>query len=278
MNREKAVYDVLRYFHFFHHGLTVEEVRAFCAVPSTPLEIKTELRTMVTQGEAYESEGYYAIDTTSIHLRRKYRAKNRRMLAIARIMGWIMMRFPFVRGVYVSGSLSKGGVQNSSDDIDYFIVTQPNRVWTSKFLLTLFKKIVLLNSKKYFCINFFRDAEHLAFNKQNIYVATEIATLIPLQNKALLHALWDQNKWIYNYFPNLHQPVKTYAPKPNKSPFERLWELIWGDRLEHWAHTKYKGHFAQKSAVDPNHHMEKSRNSAAYFPDSMENQVLSYYN
>lgn len=278
MSLSKAVYDVLRYFHFFQHGLSSEEVRDFCSVPASLEEVERELQAQVASGRAHRADKYYAIAPESNLQRTQNLGRNRRMLRIAQWMGWMMMRFPFIRGVYVSGSLAKSGVSGAADDIDYFIVTASNRVWTAKFLLTLFKKLFLFNSKKYFCINFFRDENHLDFHKKNIYVATEIITLIPLQNRRLLHELWGQNPWIFEFFPNRERvEVSRKLRQTAKSLPERIWDLLWGNRFESWAHAQYSRHFEQKNTENPNRYVEKSRNSAAYFPNSMEGQVLGYY-
>ena len=88
--------------------------------------------------------------------------------------------FPFVRGVFLSGSISKG-FMSESDDIDYFIITAPGRLWLTRTLLILFKKIFLFNSFRNFCLNYFIDSENLYIPEHNRYTATEIVFLIRRQ-------------------------------------------------------------------------------------------------
>ena len=90
-------------------------------------------------------------------------------------------RFPFVRAVFLSGELSKN-ISSDDGDIDFMIVTEKNRLWICRTLLTFFKKIFLFNQKKYLCINYFVDEEHLHLPKKNIFTATEIAHVKPLFN------------------------------------------------------------------------------------------------
>ena len=101
----------------------------------------------------------------------------------------------------VSGSLSKGHADPTSD-IDFFIVTKPGRLWIARTLLVMYKRIWLLNSHKYFCVNYFVDSEHLDINEQNIYTAIELATLIPLYGHRCYLALIEKNDWIRTYCPN----------------------------------------------------------------------------
>jgi hypothetical protein len=116
--------------------------------------------------------------------------------------------FPFVRGICLSGSISKGFMDKDAD-IDYFIVTAPGRLWITRTLLILFKKIFLLNSKKYFCMNYFVDSEHLQIPDRNIFIAKELYSLIPTYNKEMHHRMLLENGWARDYLPNY-----TYTPNP----------------------------------------------------------------
>jgi hypothetical protein len=96
----------------------------------------------------------------------------------------LIYQFPFVRGVYISGSLSKDWADPTTD-VDYFIITSPQRLWICRTLLILFKKSVLLNSRKYFCLNYFIDSSSLEIEEKNVFTATEISFLKPMVNDIL---------------------------------------------------------------------------------------------
>ena len=72
--------------------------------------------------------------------RRKLGAiKAAKILKKAKHISNFISQFPFVEAVSLSGSISKGYF-GKGDDIDYFIITSPNRVWLTRTLLILFKK------------------------------------------------------------------------------------------------------------------------------------------
>ena len=119
----------------------------------------------------------------------------------------LICSFPFVENVCISGSLSKG-ILTADGDIDYFIICQPNRLWLCRTLLILYKKIFLLNSKKYFCVNYFIDTDTFVIPDKNIYTATEIATLIPINNISLFNRFVNENLWVYKQFPNINENIK----------------------------------------------------------------------
>ncbi len=113
---------------------------------------------------------------------------------------FIYKHFPFVEGVAISGSLSKGYFDSNSD-ADFFIITSPNKLWTCKMILILFKKVFLLNSKKFFCINYLITSDNLEIPEKNRFTATEIATLLPIYGQ-VFNDFFTQNNWYKNYLPN----------------------------------------------------------------------------
>ena len=90
------------------------------------------------------------VDNIETRIKREERAM--KMWKITRYVVHVIKRFPFVRSIMVTGSLSKNCCTKDSD-LDFMVITKKDRLWISKTLLMLFKKIFLLNSYKYFCIN-----------------------------------------------------------------------------------------------------------------------------
>lgn len=136
---------------------------------------------------------------------------------MARLSTHLIKRFPFVRGVLVSGDLSKDATGPASD-VDFFILTSPGRLWITRALLILFKKIFLLNKKKFFCLNFFVTADHLLLSEHNVYLATEVAHLKPLFGSLLFGDYMAANGWIRDYFPNFDlQLLPAVVPNDRRS-------------------------------------------------------------
>ncbi len=132
---------------------------------------------------------------------------------------FIKKYFPFVEGVSISGSLSKGYFDANSD-VDFFIISKPNHLWTCRTFLVIFKKIFLFNSRKYFCLNYFISSDNLEIEEKNIFTATEIATLIPIQGD-VFNRFFENNNWNRNLLPN----------KTNKSLEKETVETSWIARL-----------------------------------------------
>ena len=200
--------DVLRtllYYDIWKHPLTRREVYAFLPVNSMTLaEFEARLNAEGIGNSLCETRDHLYVrghgDEIVDDRRRKEETADR-LWRRAHMSMHIIKRFPFVRGVFVSGDLSKN-VATPQSDVDFLIVTAPGRLWIARTLLILFKKIVFLNSKKYFCLNYFVSEDHLRVDEENIFVATEIAHLKALYNEVLFGRYMTANRWIRKYFPN----------------------------------------------------------------------------
>ena len=129
----------LHYFRFFKHALTIEELRFYLGCTVHPEELRTKLDELIRKEEVYSDTVWFALEKSHLDKKSKYLGLNEHRMRQARIIGALIYCFPFVRGVYLSGSLSKWGIQSRDDDIDFFILTASNRVWTTKLYLIAFK-------------------------------------------------------------------------------------------------------------------------------------------
>ena len=268
-----AVLQTLRYFEFFEHALYGEEVYKYLTIKSTRDQLSAALNHLRKTGKIVSKDGLYALDKAHIELRLKHIKRNEKMMKAAKRVGAFIHCFPFVRGVYLSGSLSKHGVTGKDDDLDFFIITKAGRVWAAKLLLIAFKKIVLLNSEKYFCINLLMSEEELVLNKKNIYIATEVASLVALTNEPLLQSFLAANPWVQTQFPNLEFTSQRERLKWFK-PLEATIEIIGGRALERKAHRLFTTHVERQRKASG--YYDNSEGVSAYFPNSVEEQLLAY--
>ena len=254
---QKAILRALLYYDIWEYPLTMKELHCFLPVNGLDYDRFRSLLEKEGPGEAVRRSGeYFFLSSRSPEIveTRQEREKNAaRLWKIARVSMHVIKRFPFVRGVFVSGDLSKNATKKESD-VDFFLVTTAHRVWISRTLLILFKKIFLFNQKKYFCLNNFTAVGHLQLDERNLFYATEIAHLTPLFNSGLHREYLQENRWIRDFFPNF-DPAVLARPRVSErgSLLQRLLELpfslIPSDRLDQflmqrmqkvWA-TRYPG-------------------------------------
>lgn len=236
-----AILRALCYFELFSWPLTESEVRSFCPLPIELPALRTALSALIERGLVHRCGIYFQtkIEPDWAQRRQSYEARAAQYLPKARRMASFIGAFPFVKGVFVSGSLSKNSMPPDGD-VDFFIVTAPKRLWLSRTLLVLFKKVLLLNSRKYFCINYFVDTDHLRIEEQNIFTATELVTLLPLYGREAFEDFTKANAWAWAFLPNC-------GPRPieNIAPYRRNWFKKCGEWLAQGAVGDWADRFCQ---------------------------------
>lgn len=233
-----ALIRTLLYFDIFSYPLTSDELFDYTGIPAPQRGHALRfLDQLIQQGVIGFSEGFYYFGNRSSVVSRRIQGNRRakKRMRSARIFSRIISSFPYVRCVMLSGSISKSYMGNN-DDIDYFIITHPGRLWIARTLLTLFKKLFLFNSHRNFCINYFVDTNHLAIREQNRFTATEIAFLLPMYNKNLYQKVMRTNEWIKEYYPSFS---KSHSFAADTAPFIKVWleHLLdngFGAKLEDW--------------------------------------------
>lgn len=152
-------------------------------------------------------------------------------------MARFIARFPYIRAVFVSGSLSKHSMKPDSD-VDFFLITTPGRLWLARTLLVLFKKIFLFNSHKYFCVNYFIDTQHLEIEEQNLFTATEIVTLLPMYGGDWYQAFCRENQWAWRQYPHATLRPVHDVPGSARSWFKRNAEWLLGGAFGDWLDSR----------------------------------------
>lgn len=236
-----AVLHTILYFDIFRHPLTIDEIHRNCQWNSCSLsQCAAALEDLQQKGIISESQGYWFIEghEAFVKLRAEREGRAKFFMAKARRYSRLISVFPFVRGVYISGSLSKGTVDQNGD-IDYFIITEPRRLWIARTFLVLFKKVFLLNSKKYFCVNYFVDTEQLTIPDRNLFVATEIAFIYPAINGELYKSFIDSNHWVKLFYPNRQPYPVDSVPAERRTVLKKMLEKIFSGKLGEWLDEKF---------------------------------------
>ncbi|MBL7775888.1 MAG: hypothetical protein JNK89_07775 [Saprospiraceae bacterium] len=233
---QRALLRALWYFEIFKYPLTAAELKQYSQCDDLPPdEILGKLEMLVAEGQAFQFGPYFQSrnEPDWPARRRDFNRRADSYLPIARRMALLIGAFPYVRGVFVSGSLSKRCMPPDGD-IDYFIITAPGRLWLARTMLTVFKKLFLFNSHKYFCINYFVDTEHLEIEEKNLFTATEIITLLPLYGREPYERFYRANRWAWDLFPNARPYPTADTPALSFPWFKKLLEHGFAYRLGRW--------------------------------------------
>jgi hypothetical protein len=225
--------DILKtivYFEIFEYPLTVEQIFSFLPQKvASVAEIMLVVDTLVLEGKLSREKQYYFLpsnDKRIVEKRLLDEKRAKRMLSYARIISGFIKRFPYVRGIFITGSLSKD-VAASSSDIDFMIVAAPERLWICKTFLSVFRKIFLFDKSKYFCTNFYVTKNGYSLDRRNYYTAIEVATTKVIWNENAFNQFQNFNKWTNKYLPNITVNAdKNMLIFNSRSILQRLLELM----------------------------------------------------
>jgi len=277
----------LLYFSLFRYPLTEEEIFDFSEIKSKD-QVKNELDRLVEDKVIFNIDGFYLCENDKSLIKRRL-AGNKMAEDIntkADKVSKFISKFPYVEGVGISGSLSKG-YYDEDGDIDFFIITAPNRLWIARTFLILYKKLFLLNSKKYFCVNYFISANSLEIDEKNRFTATELVTLMPMYGNGSFHEFYKQNTWVHSFLPN--KSISEGLVKMNsveKPSFTRITENILdtklGEKLDQLflkiTYKKWKMKFSDLEERQFNVALKSTKNISKHHPLNFQRKVIERLN
>ncbi len=282
---DSMVIKVFLYFDVFNYPLLKDEINSFLPISNlSNNELTASLNFLVSENYVCFNEGYYFLhkpDNSHIQRRIKGNIAAVKMMKTARRFSRLISYFPFVRCVCISGSLSKGYIDKDAD-IDYFIITEPKRLWIARTMLILFKKLFLLNSRKYFCVNYFIDTDHLEIEDKNIFTATELVTLIPMNNLHLFYKFIESNHWVNRFLPNYNMYNFKNLPQ-GKLYLKIIFEKLLNGSFGEWLDTKFmlltikrwKDKFSDLNAEEFEISMRSRKYVSKHHPLNFQKRVIS---
>jgi hypothetical protein len=234
-----SVFYTLAYADVFDYPLTAPEVyRYLTSTEGTSVEVTRALsdESLFSQtGEYFTLRGREEIVET-----RKRRAQIAAHLwRKAARYGRIIASLPFVKMVAITGSLAMHNTDEGKD-VDYMIVTAPNRLWMCRALCLLIARIAKLEGVS-LCPNYLVTTNALELKERSLYVAHELAQMIPISGLEIYNEIRHRNEWVDSYLPNASgmpelpggtELVKKFSTL--QQVLEMFFSLPFGHWLEKW--------------------------------------------
>ncbi len=212
-----SVIKTLSYFKVFSYPLTADQLHHFYPTKITYQELEHLLSHCIAKGIVHEYLGYMSLNTClpSINDRLRDEIAHKKIWKTAVQNARFIHRFPFVLSVSISGSCAKG-VFPKDADVDFFIITQPGKLWLCRTLLVLYKKIFRANSHRFFCINYLIASDAREIPDKNLFTAIELSTLTNITGKEVFSDFEKANRWYLQYLPNHKGPMMSESNDPIK--------------------------------------------------------------
>lgn len=222
---ELAVFRTICWFSVFEIPLSRFEIWKWLLSPARPYDLFEV--DQVLEGSQWlscrvnEYQGFWSLKNLShaqIHQRRheKFLDASRKFQKLHRISPFFAS-IPAVQAIAAANTLAWWHT-GSASDIDLYIITQPHRIWSSRFFLVLPFLIaghrphqsLSESGKDPFCFSFFSTSdalqlEELKWNDQDYYLAYWIKSLVPILDREKQFAYMNTlNKWADSLLPNAH--------------------------------------------------------------------------
>lgn len=288
MNLQNDIKATLAYYDLFSYPLTQFEIFQFLHNKYEYSLFTAELELMILQQQVFKIDDFYSLHKEPALAERRKQGNQlaRKMIKIAGKKAEFLFKFPYVRGIGVSGSLSKNYADEFSD-VDFFIITKRNRLWVARTFLHLFKKLTFLSGNQHFyCMNYFISEEELTIEEKNIYTATEVVTLIPLKGYRSFQNFNISNQWVKEFLPNHSMKISYLRDYPSgklKSVLEVLLNNIAGSALDRLLMKITKNRWDKKTRERRLNSrgiimgMKVSRNYAKPHPGNFQEKLVMKY-
>ncbi len=241
---QKSLVATLAFFDIFDYPLTLMELwqwlYSFGNGEEISLAAINEILTLGDLGGQVETkDGFYFLAGRQMIVKKRLERYNiaEDKFIWAKSAAWLLSKLPFIRLVAVCNTLAYGNSRPEAD-IDFFIITAKNRIWTARlisvFLFQFFGwRPTSEKRQNKICLSFFVSEDGLnlqpaALGNEDVYFHFWLATLLPLYDQGGYYQKFlTANEWLKNYLPNV-QPYylnKKRAIKPSFSLFKKIMEL-----------------------------------------------------
>ncbi len=239
MNLAQAVLATLKYCDHFDFPLTLAEVYTrLIRAHASQRELLNQIQPLIKLRRIEKTGEYYHLpERRTIVARRAKRyldsaPLHKRAHQLADQLGSI----PGVLAIYLTGSLAMHN-SGSNADIDFMIITRPNRLWTTRLLLTVYAEILGLRRRPFsantsgkLCLNLYLTPNSylLIPGKRSLYTAYELIQAVPLYDPQNTRAnLLAANSWIADFLPNYPmKPDVTKLRTLQNASARNFWDLL----------------------------------------------------
>ena len=297
-----AYYDGLEYplsaFELYRYLVNPQRLKPHVGSLGTIAleDIHQGIDKLLARGQIQEEKGFYflkdRVGLSSLRLAREKISAQKWRRCLNRVY-WLQFT-PWIRGMFVSGSLALGTVSEESD-FDILVLVEPKRLYLARLFLSGIASLIGARRTRYetiapdkFCFNHYLTLDTLKMNHQSLYNAQTYAHLVPmavspaLAGKFFAENLWI-NKFVYNFTSHQRTIRRTIRPSRFFKGLARVIEYVcqgkMADTLERWARQYQQ----KRISINPITQASGGRiiytnTELEFHPRSFERIILDHYN
>lgn len=234
---EKDIHNTLAYFAYNQYPLSVFEIFKWQYKPSRIYRYQ-EITQCLKESDWLSKrighyEGMYGLGTNGevesqvANRKRRFLDSVRKQKKVCKVVKYLS-RLSSVKAIGICNSLAYHFTREKSD-IDLFIITKKNRLWTARFFCVI--PMILLRQrpgetkKDPVDLSFFVAEDQLNLSDIKIddhdpYLAFWIKNLTPVfGSDEVWNEFFKQNLWVDEYLPNAHRPHRAYHARCKMGSF-----------------------------------------------------------
>lgn len=222
---QKAILATLLYSDIFDFPLTAEELWSNL-IAQEKIDMSTLQKTLKSLSHLIsEKKGFYCLagKNNSIEKRIQRLKYTKNKLEIAKNISKYLSCIPTIYFIGITGRLAHIDA-DENDDIDLFLITKKNTMWTTRVLMLTMLELMNMrrkpneiHAKNKICANLIIEetALHWPHEKHDIYTAHEIINMQPLFTRNNMYKKFlSSNNWISQFFPNITVKKESAYKKP----------------------------------------------------------------
>jgi len=236
-----AVLKTIAFFDLFDYPLTDFEILRYLDIECNYEKLKEVLLDMAdfleNKNSMYFLKGRFQIYKIRMERYNHADRKFRRAVLMAKIFKFI----PWIKMIAIGNIIGSENLKDESD-IDFFIVTEKNRIWISRLFSVLIIKMLNLrpqenNNRDKICLSFFISENDLDLKKfmlknKDSYFIFWLAGLFPIYDAYHIYKkLIKENNWIFDFLPNWEMIKAVSKRDAGEAPsffYRDFIDMFWG--------------------------------------------------
>lgn len=259
-------------------------------------DIYEAVEELLEKGQIKEENGFYFLTgrtgLSTLRLEREKISAQKWRCCLNRAY-WLQMA-PWIRGMFVSGSLALGTTGPESD-FDILVLVEPGRLYLARLFLSGITSLIGARRTRYetvapnkFCFNHYLTTDVLNIKHESLYNAQTYAHLVPmavspaLAGKFFAENLWI-NKFVYNFTPHQQTIRRTVRPSRFLRSLAKIIEFIFQRRIGDTLDRLAREYQQKRISTNPATHAAGGRviytnTELEFHPHSFERTILDHYN
>ncbi len=256
---EWAVMQTVAYSDVFHFPVTCDEIQRYLIGSSASIEaIQATVNDLIDRHALTQNVNYISLPNrdANVQMRVSRAALSAEMWPIAVHYGAIIGNLPFVRMVAVTGSLAAENI-NPQGDIDYMIVTAPDRLWLTRLFVIAWVHLAA-HTGVTLCPNYLVTENALTIEDRNLFTARELVQMVPVTGLHVYQQMRQHNAWTSAFFPNATDapprtdPAIDDSTTRQKRGLELLLNTPASTALDRWEMRRKIRKFARQHSIEAN--------------------------